>query len=251
MIDKTTEKRGWFVYEEDDEPAPAPERIEDPAPKMWEEAERLKAELEADGEELDEDFLSETFLELDREYENEPPTDNEVALENLRMIQRQRDFQRAAEYAAEEFARLPEVLKVAAFGSVASPLKVEVPRFRKFRRAGEAIRHECGDLNLAVWVSRTGNLRALQIARGQAVNRLQKEEGINVAHHQVEVCLMEQGTGKFIGFLCNFTKCPKGKPGCFVDGCGKPLYLKLYEDFKFDAHALSAGRARVLFERKP
>jgi hypothetical protein len=243
-------KNGWFEYEEDADPTHISDPEGDPHDKMWKEVARMKAEAEAEGEDVDDDWMNERFLELDREYEDSPPTEKEIAAQNKSMIKRQRDFQRAAEYVADELSRLPEVLKVVAFGSVVSPLEMEVPRFRKFRRAGVAVRHECKDLDLAVWLSRLDNLRALQIARGNAVNRLQRDENIGVAHHQVDVFIMEPGTNCLLGNLCGYAKCPKGKQDCRVEGCGKTPYLKQHEDFMLYDDALSPGRIRILFDRK-
>jgi len=249
-LKKVSGKSGWFEYDEDADPTPMYDPDDDPTKKMWEEVERMKAEAEAEGEDVDEEWMNERYLELDREYEDSPPTEKEIAVQNKSMIQRQREFQRAAEYVAEEFSRMPEVLKVVTFGSVVSPLEVEVPRFRKFRRAGVAIHHECKDLDLAVWLSRTDNLRALQIARGRALNRLFADENVGVAHHQVDVFIMDPGTNRFLGNLCRYAKCPKGKPDCRVEGCGKTLYLKQHEDFSLYGDALSPDRIRILFERE-
>jgi len=250
MEKKNSQNGWWFEYEEDDDQTPIYDPDDDPTKKMWEEVERMKAEAEAEGEDVDEEWMNEGFLELDREYEDAPPTEKEISSQNKSLIKRQRDFQRAAEYVAGEFSKLTEVLKVIAFGSVVSPLKVEVPRFRKFRRAGVAVRHECKDLDLAVWLTRLDNLRALQIAKGHAVNRLQRDENIGVAHHQVDVFIMEPGTDRFLGNLCSYAKCPKGKQDCRIEGCGKIPYLKQYENFRFYDDALSPGRIRLLFERE-
>ncbi|HOO57250.1 MAG TPA: hypothetical protein PLN69_10530 [bacterium] len=243
------EFRSWFQYEEDKHPAPTYDPADDPHEKMWREVEEMRAEAEADGEIVDEDWMNERFFELDRKYKNEPPPDCEIALRNYGSIKRQREFQRAAEYVADEFSRLPEVLKVVAFGSVASPLDIEIPRFREFRRYGISIRHECKDLDLAVWLSCIDKLRELQKARGQALNRLFEVENIGVAHHQVEVFVMEPETDHFLGNLCGYAKCPKGKPDCRVEGCGDVKHLQKHEDFNLDKNALSPDRTRILFER--
>ena len=241
-------EKGWFEYEEDNIPAPV---LEDPNDKLWEEAEEMKAEAEADGEEVDEEWVNERFLELLQQWEDDHsyPDEDEILFENKSMIAQQRQFQRAAEYIAEEFSKMEEVQRVAAFGSITAPLEFEVPRFRKFRRAGVAIRHECKDMDIAVWLSRTDNLRALQFARSNALKRLREQEDLNVAHHQVDVFIIEPGTNRYLGNLCNFAKCPKGKPECAVEGCGDVPYLKLYDDFTLDDDALSPGRIRLFFER--
>ncbi|KKK92516.1 hypothetical protein LCGC14_2702160, partial [marine sediment metagenome] len=142
---------------------------------------------------------------------------------------------------------LPEVEKVALFGSVGRPLEKEVPRFRKFRRAGIEIWHECKDVDLAVWVSNLGRLKALQKARSRAVGELLASQNIGVAHHQVDVFVLEPSTDRYLGRLCCFGKCPKGKEECRVAGCGATPFLRRHEGFAFDWPAASQDVV-VLYE---
>jgi hypothetical protein len=165
------------------------------------------------------------------------------------MQRRQRQFRLAAEYVARAFEMFPEVQKVELFGSVPMPLKKEVPRFREYRRAGIAIDHECKDVDLAVWVTDLGNLRALGRARSQAVNLLMAETGVGVAHHQVEVFLMEPGTDRYLGRLCTFGECPKGKQECLVLGCGATRFLQQHRNFRLRPDARDPARTVTLFER--
>ena len=74
---------------------------------------------------------------------------SEIDSEAESMQRRQQQFSMAAEAVAQAMGLLPEVQKVALFGSVARPLETEVPRFRKFRRERVAIPHECKDVDLA------------------------------------------------------------------------------------------------------
>jgi hypothetical protein len=180
-----------------------------------------------------------------------PPSSREIAEENERMRRRQREFRLAADYVARAFAEFPEVQKVVLFGSVPVPLQKEVPRFREYRRAGIAIFHECKDVDLAVWLTDLGNLRALGKARGRAVNQLLAETGVGVAHHQVDVFVMEPETDRYLGRLCIFGECPKGKPECLVPGCGERLFLQKHANFTLRPEALESDRSVVLFERAP
>ncbi|HSD27686.1 MAG TPA: hypothetical protein VLL75_10320, partial [Vicinamibacteria bacterium] len=102
----------------------------------------------------------------------ELPREEEIAEEDRLLLRRQEELPAAADYVAAAFARLPVVERVVLIGSVARPLEREVPRFTRFRRAGVALWHECRDVDLAVWVSDVSDLRALQKARGHAVNAL-------------------------------------------------------------------------------
>lgn len=135
-------------------------------------------------------------------------------------------------------------------GSVAVPLRKEVPRFRKFRRARQPVFHECRDVDLAVWLDDLSILRALQLARGRALNRLFKQTEVGVAHHQVDVFLLEPGTDRYLGRLCNYAECPKSrKLECLVPDCGAVLYLQQLKQFVLRPGALAPDRSVVLFKR--
>ena len=173
----------------------------------------------------------------------------EVEEENARLLGRQEELRLAAEYVAAAFARMKEVQRIALFGSVAVPLRKEVPRLRQFRRSGVTLWHECKDLDIAVWLADCGSLHALTRARGRAVNELFDETGIGVAHHQVDVFIMEAGTDRYLGRLCTFGTCPKGKPECLVPGCGAAPFLRQHADFVFDPASLAPERVVTLFDR--
>jgi hypothetical protein len=178
-----------------------------------------------------------------------PPDSREIAQQDERLLRRQREFRLAADYAARAFAEFAEVQKVVLFGSVAVPLHKEVPRFREYRRAGIAVYHECKDVDLAVWLTDLGNLHALGKARSRAVNQLLAETGIGVAHHQIDVFVMEPGTDRYLGRLCTFGECPKGKPECLAPGCGATLFLQQHARFTLRSDALQPDRTVILFDR--
>ena len=168
---------------------------------------------------------------------------------NRAMLCRQGQFRIAAKHVADYLSGIPEVQKVVLFGSVAGPLEKEVPRFRKFRRAGVAISHECQDIDMAVWVSDLSCLKAIQKARSQALNNLLAEKQIGVAHHQVDIFVMEPKTDRYLGRLCIFGSCPKEKDKCRISRCGKPVFLRQHEGFKFESKNLNEDTSVVLFER--
>jgi hypothetical protein len=165
------------------------------------------------------------------------------------MLRRYLEFELAAEYVAAAFEQFEAVQKVALFGSVALLLAKEVSRFRKFPRAGQSIFHECRDVDLAVWLTDLTNLESLQRARSRALNNLFDEHGVGVAHHQVDVFLMAAGTNAYLGRLCNFGECPKGRRECLVQDCGAVKFLRQFEGFALRLDALSPRRAITLFER--
>ena len=53
----------------------------------------------------------------------------------------------------------------------------------------------------------------------------------------------------YLGRLCTFATCPKGKRNCLVPGCGKTLFLQQHEDFHMHADALCGDRSLLLYER--
>jgi hypothetical protein len=93
----------------------------------------------------------------------EPPLCRKIREENQRAQKRQDDFRLAAQYVAQAFEQIAGVEKVVLFGSVARPLLEEEPRYRKYHRAGISMLHECKDIDLAVWVSDSGCLRAMHV----------------------------------------------------------------------------------------
>ena len=220
---------GDFLPVEGEESTPAEEEADDMAPIDYEFA---KLELEEDG------------------WDNYgSPSEKEIAEENRLMWRRHKEFRIAAEHVAAAFAELPEVQKVVLFGSVTLPLKKEVPRFRKFRRAGIAIWHECLDVDVAVWLTDLRDLKALQKARHVALDDLLHERDIGVAHHQVDVFIMEVGSDRYLGRLCCFNMCPKGKSECDVPGCGVTAFLRQHDKFSFDPTGLHPEKVVVLFDR--
>ena len=203
------------------------------------------------------------------------PTRRNAEDENRSMLRRQRRFRLAAEYVARAMGELPEMEKVVLFGSAAKELREEVPCFREFRRAGIKVLHEMKDVDLAVWVTDLSRLRALQRARSGALNLLLRDENVGVAHHQVDVFVMEPGTGRYLGRLCDRAKCPSigederrrlrenltegmlralaEEKQCLVPGCGDVKYLRLHDPDALDVPRLEADIASgaVLFERVP
>jgi len=175
--------------------------------------------------------------------------DQEAGEDNRYRARRHEQFRAAADYVAAALARLEGVQKVVLFGSVAAPLRGEPARFREFRRAGIELWHDCKDVDLAVWTSGVGALKALQQARSRALADLYRDTGIGVAHHQVDIFLLAPGTDRYLGRLCTYGECPKGKPDCHVPGCGAAPFLKQREDFVLDPGSFAAGKAVVLFDR--
>ncbi len=178
------------------------------------------------------------------------PTQSQIDEQNETLLRRHREFRVAAEYVSRALGELPAVRKVVLIGSVARPLEKEVPRFREYRRVGVELWHECSDVDLAVWVDDLGGLKALQLARANALNALLRERKIGVAHHQAELFIMEPGTDRYLGRLCCYGACPKGKKiDCHVPGCGDQPFLQVIQDFVLHAEVLAPEKGVTLFER--
>jgi len=188
-------------------------------------------------------------IEIDLLGAPERSIGEEAADDNRFRAQRHEQFRAAATYVTAALARLEEVQKIVLFGSVAAPLRKEPARFHKFALVGIESWHDCKDVDLAVWTSSVGMLKALQKARSRALADLYRDTGIGVAHHQVDIFLMAPGTDRYLGRLCTYGECPKGKPDCHVPGCGAAPFLKQHEDFVLDPGSFAAGKAIVLFDR--
>ena len=173
-----------------------------------------------------------------------------IAEQNRLLLSRYRDFRRAADAVADAWRDRPEVLAVALIGSVAAAPWKEVPRFSPYRRERIELWHECKDLDLAVWLETMRDLDGLRRTKGQALRRLFEETQIGVASHQVDVFVLDPGADRYLGRLCEFNLCPKGKRECRVEGCGATSFLRQHEDFQWRPESLAEDRSVVLFDRE-
>ncbi|MFC2141074.1 hypothetical protein ACFLQP_02130 [Acidobacteriota bacterium] len=102
------------------------------------------------------------LMEIAKEFEED----------NLRNLKKHKDFRIAAEYVADLIKDVPEVVKIVLFGSVGLPLQKEYSRFRKYKRFGKEIYHECKDVDLAVWVNDFNCLKQILKTRNRASGKL-------------------------------------------------------------------------------
>jgi len=170
--------------------------------------------------------------------------------QNRLMVRRQRGLRTAADVVTKAWTAFPEVQALAVIGSVANPLWKEVPRFREFREQRIEIWHECRDLDLAVWIDsqhRLGELRRV----GDRALREAYEGGIgtSIANHEVDVFLFEPQNDRYLGRLCSFNQCPKGKPDCSVPGCGAIPFNKRIADFAPRGDLLASAARAMLYQR--
>lgn len=192
----------------------------------------------------EEDF--EDWMREQEEYELSPAG---IAEQNAHLLNRYREFRRAADAITTAWRDHREVLAVSLIGSVARPPWKEIPRFSHYRRARIAVWHECKDMDLAVWLADLGNLNVLRRKKDKVLRELQEKGECYVASHQVDVFILEPGSDRYLGRLCRFNQCPKGKRECAVPGCGATAFLQLHENFHWQPETLAADRSTLLFDR--
>ena len=175
----------------------------------------------------------------------------EIDSQNRYLAGQQRAFRAAADVIVDAWASFPEVRAIAVIGSVARPLWKEVPRFREFRHAGIEVWHECKDLDLALWLDSQERLGELRRARDRALREayVPGEMVTGVVGHQVDVFLIEPGTDRYLGRLCAFSQCPKGKRDCLTPGCGAVPFNKQHEGFVPYDDLLAPARHAMLYQR--
>ena len=172
-----------------------------------------------------------------------------IAETNRQLVERQALFRRAADLASAALAGFDEVMAVMLFGSVGAPLWKEVPRFRSYRRAGIALWHECTDVDIAVWLSRLDRLREMRRNVTRALPVILEDTGHGVASHQLDIFVIEPGTDRYLGRMCQFKACPAAKAACLVTGCGATSFLQQHQGFVLQPDALNPARAVKLFDR--
>src|SRR5689334_10682590 len=130
---------------------------------------------------------------------------SQIESQNRYLLERQRQFRQAADVVTKVWMAFPEIEAIAVIGSVAKPLWKEVPRFSDFRRAGIEVWHECGDLDLALWIDSQRRLSELRRATTHALRQaFEAGAGISFVSHQLDVFLFEPGTDRYLGRLCSF-----------------------------------------------
>lgn len=187
--------------------------------------------------------------EMQRQEDEHALSPAGIAEANARQIRLYREFRLAADAIVAAWRERPEVLAVSLIGSLARPPWKEVPRHSPYRRAQIELWHEFHDLDLAVWLSDRGDLNGLRRAKDTVLRDLQKSGRSSVASHQTDVFVIEAGTERYLGRLCNFNRCPKGKPGCRAEGCGATAHLQQHDGFRWRPDSLAPDRSVRLFDR--
>lgn len=174
----------------------------------------------------------------------------EIDQQNRFLLQQQRQFRLAADVVTEAWMAFPDVQAVAVIGSVAKALWKEVPRFSAFRRGRIEVWHECHDLDLALWIDSQQRLDELRRAAALALRAaFEAGRGMSVANHQLDVFLFEPGSDRYLGRLCAFNQCPKGKDDCLVPGCGAIPFNKRIAEFTPYPDLLASVPNAMLYRR--
>ena len=72
---------------------------------------------------------------------------------------------------------------------------------------------------------------------------------MSVASHQLDVFLIEPESDRYLGRLCRFNQCPKGKRDCLVPGCGAIPFNKRIAEFAPHADLLAPAQSAMLYRR--
>lgn len=172
-----------------------------------------------------------------------------IAEQNNYLLRHYKHFRRAADVVTTAWQDYPQVAAVALIGSLTMAPWKEIPRMSPYRRARIALWHECKDLDLALWLTDLGDLNGLRKVKDQALRQLFEETEIGVASHQLDIFILEPGTNRYLGRLCRFNRCPKGKLECLVPGCGASKFLRQHEQFHWRPETLNQDRMVRLFDR--
>lgn len=197
-------------------------------------------------DELEDEFDLEEMQRRDDEHALTPAG---IAEANGYHLKRYRDFRRAADAVAAAWRERPEVLAVSLIGSLAREPWKEVPRHSPYRRARIELWHEPADIDLAVWLSRLDDLNGLRRTKNRALSEVYEESRGGVASHQTDVFVIEPGADRYLGRLCEFNRCPKGKRECRAAGCGAPAHLQQHDGFAWRPESLTEDRTLRLFDR--
>ena len=135
------------------------------------------------------------------------------------------------------------MIAVSLIGSLARVPWKEVPRFGPYRRARVALWHECKDVDLALWLGHLDSFDALRRAKARALRTPWDKAAIGIASHQVDVFIFDPDADRYLGRLCDFNACPKGKAECRVPGCGEVTLLRQHEGFRWRPESFFEGRS--------
>ena len=137
---------------------------------------------------------------LAEEYER-TLSDDVIEEQNRSLLQCYHEFRRAADTLPTAWRQDRKVEEVSQISSLARDPWKEVPQFSPYRCARIELWHECKDVDLAFWLSDTGNLNGLHRTRAWGLRELLDKDGIGIASHQIDVFVLDPGTDCYFGHL--------------------------------------------------
>jgi hypothetical protein len=146
------------------------------------------------------------------------PTKAAIRGEERGLLERQRVLCFVGDRMAAVLVQCRVIEAIALIGSVAGPMRREVPRFAPHKQLRLSIARECKDVDIAVSVSRLDGLDELRRARGRVVGGIVAECDHGPAIYKIEFFLLEPATNPYLGRLCYCRQCPAGK-----DAAGRAL----------------------------
>ena len=172
-----------------------------------------------------------------------------IAEANASALSRYRRFRQAADTVTNAWRSRSDVLAVTLIGSLAIMPWKEVSRHSPYRQKRIRLWHECGDVDLVVWLFSLEDLNGLRRMKDSALRELFRQTGNGTSSHEVDTFLLEPGTNRYLGRLCQFNTCPKGKPACHVPNCGDRRFLQQHPRFRWRPGTLEETRSVRLFDR--
>jgi hypothetical protein len=173
-----------------------------------------------------------------------------IKQQNEYLLIQQRRFRVAADVVTDAWMAFPEIHAVAVIGSVAKALWKEVPRFSDFRREGIEVWHECRDLDLALWIDSQQRLHEIHRAANRALSKaFTSGADTSVVPHQLDIFMFDPANDAYLGRLCSFSQCPKGKRDCLAPGCGAIAFNKVIDGFVPRADLLMPAQHAMLYRR--
>ena len=71
----------------------------------------------------------------------------------------------------------------------------------------------------------------------------------SVVPHQLDIFMFDPANDAYLGRLCSFNQCPKGKRDCLVPGCGAIAFNKVIDGFVPRADLLMPAQHAMLYRR--
>ena len=186
------------------------------------------AGFDDDWDELEELDAYEAFLE---EEDARALTPEGISEANASALDQYDRFRQAADAVTDAWSTRSDVLAVTLVGSLAVLPWKEVPRHSPYRQERIELWHECGDVDLAVWLTSLDDLNGVRRLKDRALRDLYRRTGNGTAPHQLDIFLIQPKTDRYLGRLCCFNTCPKGKRDCLVPDCGTISFLKQHRGF--------------------